>query len=143
MRVRVLKKLGVRWKKRKDGPPLIKENLHQLIDDEDRSRISWFYTGKELQPHVADDVVYLLRKNAYPYIEAHSNLGAILDAVMNKGRATPALPLYLPMILLKLERFDYLSTLINTQKEIAVCQDMSISYRQYINAILEIAGIEM
>jgi hypothetical protein len=70
MRVYALKNLGVRWTKRKDGPPLIKINLHQLMGDdaEDRSKISWFYTGKELQRSVADDVVYCFRKKGYPYV---------------------------------------------------------------------------
>jgi hypothetical protein len=143
MRVNALKKLGVRWTKRSDGPPLIKINLHQLVggDAEDRSKISWFYTGKELQRGVADDVVYCFRKKGYPYIEAHTNYAAILDAVMKDGRGTPALSLFLPMVLIKLRRLDYLSKLVDAQRATPVCEDMSISYEQYVNALRELEGI--
>jgi hypothetical protein len=141
IRTRALKKLGIRWTKRKDGPPLIKINLHQLLDDDaERFRASWSYTAKELQPSVADDVVYCFQKKGYPYIERQTNYAAVFDAIMEGGRGTPALPVYLPMILIKLNRLDLLSRLTVAQRTTAVCEDMSINYEMYVNALLELEG---
>jgi hypothetical protein len=144
MRVRALKKLGVRWRKRKDGPPLININLHQLVqgDAEDRSRISWLYTGTELQRGVADDIVYFFRKRGYPYIEAHASYEAVLGTIMKEGRATPAMPMYLPMILIKLKQLDYLSKFVAANGARVVSPDMSVSYEQYVDALLELEEIK-
>jgi hypothetical protein len=139
VRACALGRIGEVWKKRKDGPPLIMMNLQQLAEgDPDCSqRMTWRYTGEELKPSVSDDVVYCFRKVAYPCIEGHLSYEAVLGAVM-KGRASPALQHFLPIILIKLGRFDDLSTYLEgwTAKH----RDrgtMASDYERYVNALLE------
>jgi hypothetical protein len=134
-----LRRVGEVWKKRKDGPPLIMMNLQQLAesDPDCAKRMTWRYTGEKLKPSVADDVVYCFRKKAYPYIEAHLSYEAILDAAM-KGRASPALQHFVPIILIELGRFDDLSTYLEGWKtRHRDYGTMASDYERYVHALLE------
>src|SRR5262249_39263383 len=141
MRAAALKKLGGSMKRRGDGPPLILINLQQLVegDDDCVPRMSWRYTGVPLKLNVADDVVYCFRKKAYPYINEHTSYAAILDAV-KKGRGSPSVQFYLPMILIKLEFFDELSKLVDAHGNRIVSSDMSVNYGKYLRKLLELYG---
>jgi hypothetical protein len=93
------------------GPPLIMTLLDRLLgDDPDCTRrMSWHYngdrcdTGLELPTSVADDVVYCMRKKAYPFFDAHLTLESIIEAA-RAGIPSFALANYVPIILLKMGR---------------------------------------
>jgi hypothetical protein len=133
-----LRKTGGVWKKRKDGPPLIMINLQQLAEnDPDCSqRMTWRYTGEELKQSVAEDVVYCFRKKAYPYIDAHVTYQSILDAAM-AGRASPAFQHFLPIILIKLRRFDDLMTYVAGRKSHLRDNEEVTNFQRYVDALLE------
>jgi hypothetical protein len=94
------------------GPPLIMTPLECLIEgDKDcESHDSWDYRGtesnpiKELDVSAADDLVYCLRKKAYPFFEAHASLESIIRAA--NEMPSPALSMYEPIFLIKLGRRD-------------------------------------
>lgn len=144
MRARALQRLGSSHV-RQPGPPLIMINLRQLseCDPATKSRISWTYTGKPLGLSVADDVVHCFRQNGYPYIDAHTSYAAVWDTVRSEGRISPAFPVYLPALLIRLGELELLPKLVESHKDRPVSSDISVNYAQYVRALLEQEGLSM
>lgn len=142
---RALKKLGGPSGRSSNGPPFIMINLQQLAerDPDSRSRITWRFTGEELQPSVADDVVYCFRKSAYPYIDAHTSLEALWTAVADEGRASAGFFLHLPLLLIKLGRRDELRQLIAKYETRPIAVDREPTYGQYVRTLLELEQMEI
>ncbi|WP_316226446.1 hypothetical protein [Bradyrhizobium sp. SZCCHNS3052] len=138
-----LKRLGAPWQHGENGPPLIMINLQQLAeqDAEGTARISWTFSGKALQPSVAEDIVYCIRTFGYPYIQAHTNIEALWRAAVDERRASPAFIMYLPILLIKLGQLDSLRQFVADHRERPVTADLSVNYEQYVGAILELHGI--
>ncbi|MGJ4968825.1 MULTISPECIES: hypothetical protein [unclassified Bradyrhizobium] len=137
---KALKRLGAPWRYGKNGPPLIMINLQQLAeqDSESRTRISWTYSGEPLQVSVADDIVCCIRTCGYPYIQRHTSIEAVLRAAVDERRASPAFIMYLPILLIKLGQLDTLRQVVAIQRERPVSADLSVSYEQYVDALLEL-----
>jgi hypothetical protein len=127
---------GGDWKKSKDGPPLIMRNLQQLAEnDPDCSqRMTWRYTGEELKLSVAEDVVYCFRKKAYPYVDAHLTYQSIVDAAM-AGAASPAFQHFVPIILIKLGRFDDLTRFVEGWMSHLPNDEEVTKFQRYIAAL--------
>ncbi|MGJ4887584.1 hypothetical protein ACQR1Y_05305 [Bradyrhizobium sp. HKCCYLRH3099] len=138
-----LKMSGAPWRYGKNGPPLIMINLQQLAeqDADNRARISWTYRGKALEPNVADDIVHCIRTCGYPYIQAHTSIEALWRAAVDERRASPAFVMYVPIFLIKLGQLDTLRQYVAANRERPVSADLSVSYPQYVDAMLKIHGI--
>jgi hypothetical protein len=131
------------------GPPLIMVTLERLIerDPDCTARISWHYhgnaqtTGPELKTEVADDLVYCLRKKAYPFMDAHLSLEAVVDAA-RAGMPSPALHFYVPIILLKMGRRGDVPKYVESWSRGQPDKTVVASFERYVTAVEDIFAPE-
>ncbi|MGJ4928759.1 hypothetical protein ACQR1I_06355 [Bradyrhizobium sp. HKCCYLS2038] len=139
-----LKRLGAPWQTGKNGPPLIMINLQQLAeqDADSQARMSWTYSGKPLQPSVADDIVHCIRTCGYPFIQANTDIEAVWRTAVEERRASPAFIMYLPIFLIRLGQLDSLRKYVAAHRERPISADPSVNYAQYVDALLELHGVQ-
>jgi hypothetical protein len=134
------------------GPPLIMANLEQVIgDDPDcKARLSWNFEVQdhhiadpssvpELKAEVADDLVYCLRKKAYPFFSNHMTFQSIWDAIRERdAMPSPALRNYFPIILMKLGRRDDVPRFVQEQIRQISNERVAADFRNYVDALLTV-----
>lgn len=138
------------------GPPLIMKTLEQLIggDPDCQKHLTWHMdlgehiaAGRnympELKAEVADDVVYCLRKKAYPFFAAHATFQSILDAVRTREAwPSPACIYYVPLILIKLGRRTDIQRFVNEQVAHMKNEDVASLYERYVDVLLKFVPAE-
>jgi hypothetical protein len=132
------------------GPPLIMANLEQVIgsDADCKNRLSWDFDVQdhhiadpasvpELKTESADDLVFCLRKKAYPFFAAHMTYQSIWDAIRNnEAMPSPAIRYYFPIILIKLGRRDEVPKFVQAQIKQIGNEGISKAYEEYVDALL-------
>src|SRR3974390_2836493 len=129
------------------GPPLIMAHLEQIIgnDTSCQAHMSWHYavqdhhiddpsTIPELKTEAADDLVYCLRKKAYPFFAAHMTYQSIWDAMRNReAMPSPAIRNYFPIILMKLGRRADVPRFVEEQVKQISNERVAADYKEYVN----------
>ncbi len=132
------------------GPPLIMASLERIIgDDSDcKGRITWDFEVQDrhisdptlipaLTPAVADDLVYCLRKKAYPFFSDHMSFQSIWDAARH-GMGSPALPNYFPLILMKVGRRSDVMRYVDERLRDVKDEKFAADYRAYVQELLKL-----
>jgi hypothetical protein len=133
------------------GPPLIMANLEQIVGDdpECKERMTWDFhaephhvadptTIPELKPSAADDLVYCLRKKAYPFFASHMTFQSIWDAARER-MGSPAFYNYFPIMLIKLGRRDDIPRLIEEQtRRLSKHPKLANNYKEYVEELLKL-----
>jgi hypothetical protein len=125
------------------GPPLIMTPLERLIagDADCEKYDAWDYhgtdsdPGKELGVSAADDLVYCLRKKAYPFFEAHTSLESIIRA--GREMPSPALAMYEPIFLVKLGRRDDVLKYVARRMRSSPEMSAALKLQEYAKVLLE------
>lgn len=137
------------------GPPLIMANLEQIIGDdpECRKHMSWDFeatdsqiadptTISELKPQAADDLVFCLRKKAYPFFAAHMTYRSIWDAIRTReAMPSPAIRNYFPIILMKLGQRSDVPKFVEDQVRQISNRRIAANYKEYVDALLDIVPV--
>jgi hypothetical protein len=138
------------------GPPLIMKNLEQLIGDdpECQKHVTWHMDLEEhiaarrnympeLKAEVADDVVYCLRKKAYPFFAAHTTFQSIVDAISTREAwPSPACRNYFPLILMKLGHRKDIPRFVQEQVAQINNENVASLYEKYVDALLKLVPAE-
>lgn len=132
------------------GPPLIMTDIERLIgnDPDCKARESWdidldaldlqnLQEYPELMPSVADDLVYCLRKKAYPFFADHMTFQSIWDAACQR-MGSPALANYFPLLLIKLGRRNDVMKYVEERLRNVQDQKYVKDYRAYVEELLKL-----
>jgi hypothetical protein len=125
------------------GPPLLFVHIERLIGDDANclKRMTWEcpedtpLEESMLKPQAADDLVYCLRKKAYPFFASHMSYESVLEAAQDR-MASFAFVNYVPIILIKLGRRDEVPGFVQRQAQRS--PQLAENYKKYVDAILEI-----
>ncbi|HTI44819.1 MAG TPA: hypothetical protein VL462_00475 [Candidatus Nitrosotalea sp.] len=127
--------------------PLIMALLERLIaDDPDcNQRLSW-RTGRNnplrgFPTSVADDIVYYLRKKAYPFFDEHVSLESIVAAA-RAGMPSHAMEYYSPKIMLKMGKREELQPYVQGWTK-RFPPDIAKRLERYVDAVIEIIDLEI
>lgn len=134
------------------GPPLIMAHLIQIINDdpECQKHMSWHFEVEdrhiadpalipELKTEAADDLVYCLRRKAYPFFAAHMTYQSIWDAIRTReALPSPAIRNYFPIILMKLGRRADVPRFVEEQVKQISNARIAANYREYVDALLAV-----
>lgn len=128
------------------GPPLIMALLERLIaDDPDCDhRVSWHIDRNNplrgFPTSVADDMVYCLRKKAYPFFDAHVSLESIVAAA-RAAMPSHAMEYYAPIIILKMGKREELPAYVQGWTK-RFPPDTAKRLERYVDAVTEIIDLE-
>jgi hypothetical protein len=134
------------------GPPLIMADLDRLIGDDPYclKHLSWSpelpdppvsdpASVPDLKPAVADDLVYCLRKKAYPFFDAHRTFQNVADAMRyGKFAPSPACINYFPLILIELGRRAEIPRFLKEQIEQMQNEEVANRFKRYVETLLEL-----
>jgi hypothetical protein len=132
------------------GPPLIMVTLERIIgnDTDCMKRITWIpdlgsdnqsdpSPLADMKSTVADDLVYCIRKKAYPFFAGHMTFQNIWDAG-RQGMGSPALPDYIPLILMKLGRREDVTKYVDQRLKKIPNEKFASDYRAYVDELLKL-----
>lgn len=134
------------------GPPLIAAHLEQIIGDDPscQKHMSWHFEVEdrhiadplsmpELKTEAADDLVYCLRRKAYPFFAAHMTYQSIWDAIRTReAMPSPAIRNYFPIILTKLGRRADVPRFVDEQVKQIRNERAAADFKEYVAALLTI-----
>ncbi|HTT82114.1 MAG TPA: hypothetical protein VMF67_01395 [Rhizomicrobium sp.] len=134
------------------GPPLIMKDLEQLIgeDADCQKHLTWHMdleehiaAGRnympELKTEVADDLVYCLRKKAFPFFVAHTTFQSIVDAISTRECwPSPACIHYFPLILIKLGLGKDIPRFVKERAAEMKNENVADLYERYVDALLKL-----
>jgi hypothetical protein len=93
----------------------------------------------ELKTKVADDVVYCLRKKAYPFFAAHITFQSIVDAIRTREAwPSPGCIYYFPLILIKLGLGKDIPRFVKERVAQMKNGDVADLYERYVDALLKL-----
>lgn len=132
------------------GPPLIITNLEQIIGNDPtcRNYMSWHFEVEdghiadpssvpELKTGAADDLVFCLRKKAYPFFAAHMTYESVWDAMRaREAMPSPAIRNYLPIILMKLGRRADIPRYVEEEVNRIQNKKIATDYKKYVDALM-------
>lgn len=132
------------------GPPLIMAHLDQIMGNDPtcRNHMSWHFEAEEshiadpssvpeLKPEAADDLVFCLRKKAYPFFAAHMTYASVWEAMRTReAMPSPAIRNYLPIILMKLGRRADIPRYVEEEVKRIPNKNVATDYKTYVDALM-------